>query len=326
MRRTAAQIAAAAIFELYPDIELLGGGDTSTGFFYDFYFPHPVHTHIIEEKMSQIVREKRAIRTLEMVPLSARELLKSQGHLKRAKEVANEQLVDVIQIGSFHDLSEGPHLKNTAELAAFKIEAEPTSDKRMRITGWCDRSKKDLKHFLKKFDVYKEPELIGEGRGYWRNGIWMAGGLEFKEKLIQFLKKSLFQGALEISGPLGVDRMALHASLNLQKVAEIWAPDPHETHLQISFFSVGEAEFISSLHLIGKTLTILGFNQKCVPGGLGTDFVVVDQLDRSHSLVRVKKRVKKGGDLIDFKIEANLEKILLQMIENNLEFRKLENQ
>src|SRR3990167_776706 len=141
LKRTAAEIAAAAVYELYPDVELLGGEATAIGFFYDFVFPHPIHLHIIEEKMKQIVREKRVIRTLVMVPFSASELLKSQGHYAQAEKLSGEELVEVIQIDSFHGLSKGPHLNNTVELTAFKIKVESLPEKRMRIIGWCHRSK-----------------------------------------------------------------------------------------------------------------------------------------------------------------------------------------
>jgi hypothetical protein len=59
-----------------------------------------------------------------------RELLKKEGHLHRADEIGDEALVELIQIDSFYDLSTGPHLKNTAELASFKIEIEDLGEKR----------------------------------------------------------------------------------------------------------------------------------------------------------------------------------------------------
>ena len=83
IRNTAAQIASAAVFELFPSIRFLAVQEISWGFSCEMIFPHPVHPELhfqIEEKMRQIVREKREIRDLEMVPFSARELLKSRGN------------------------------------------------------------------------------------------------------------------------------------------------------------------------------------------------------------------------------------------------------
>lgn len=327
LRRTAAEIAAAAVYELYPDVHLLGGGDTPTGFFYEFYFPHPIHVHIIEEKIKQIVREKRPIRTLDMVAFSAAELLKSQGHLTRSEELSMvEGLVELIQIGNFHDLCPGPHLKNTAELAAFKIVAEPLPENGMRINGWCEKSKIELKQFLKRLDEYNEPDRLGEQMGLWKGEIWLPPGLKMRRELIQFLKKMWFAGATEVSGPETADRMELHRSLGLPKVAEIWTSGVQETHMQISFFGQAEGEFISLLQLIGKTLTILGFDHSIVPIGRETDYLVVDGLGRSHPLVHVKRVSRKGSSAVDFCITAVVEKILFQMLEKNLMMVELENQ
>lgn len=323
LRRTAAEISALAVYELYPDILLLKGGETATGFYYEFYFPHPIHGEVIEERMRYIIKERRPIRTLEMVPFSASELLKSQKVFTRFEELEDEELVELIQIGNFYDLSPGPHLKNTAEVAAFKIKVEPLPEKGMRITGWCHQSKDELKKFLKQLDCYEDPVLIGERMGLWKGDIWLPPGIRMRQKLIDFLKARWFVGALEVSGPPGVDRMELHRSLKEPKVAEVWG---QETHMQISFFSKLEEEFISSLQSIGKTLTILGFDHSHVPGGTGTDYVVVDGLGRNCPLVHVKKISRKGSAAFDFYITATVEDILRQMLEKNLMMVELENQ
>lgn len=315
MRRTAAEIAAAAVYEIYPNVELWGGGITSTGFFYDFYFPHPIHAHLIEERMRQIVKEKRPIRTLEMVAFSAGELLKKEGHTARAEEL-EEGLVEIIQIGSFHDLSPGPHLKNTAELAAFKISVEALPEKGMRVVGCCHTSKDELKQFLKKVDNYTEPQLRGEKMGLWKGEIWLPQGLKRRQQLIHFLKEQWFDGALEISGPLEGDRSAMHRSLGKPKVAEVL---PREKGIQVSFFGKPEQEVISSLQSIGKTLTILGFDHSTESLGRGTDFLVEDELGRKWPVVQVKRISRNGSPAVDFYFIAEVEQILALLLEKNLQ-------
>ena len=292
LRRTAAEIAAAAVFEMFPQVELLGGRETTAGFSYDIYFPHPVHPDtlpLIEEKIRQIVRERRPIKTLEMVAFSASELLKSKGHLQRAAELEGvEGLLELIQIGSFCDLCPGPHLKNTAELGAFKLlSIESLEDKVIRIQGAAAFSKPDLKDFLKKLQVYEDQshKRLGESAGFWTlvDGriVWQAFGLKLKQAVTDFLKKSFFNGFEEISGSLSWDREALHREMAAKKgfpchLAEIWtclneAWDPdlglfqseEETHVQTSSFCKTDQlrqGIISSLQTIGKTLNILGFN------------------------------------------------------------------
>ncbi len=305
LRRSAAEIAAAAVFELYPDVELLSSGPTAVGFSCEFLFPHPVHTHIIEEKMRQIVREKRVLRTLEMVPFSASELLKSKGLHSQASELDEaDGLVEVVQIGEFHNLSPGPHIKNTAELAAFKIEASALPDQKMSITGWCHNSKEALKQFLKQLATHVEPAQIGEGMGLWKGDVWLPKGLELREKLVQFLKREWFNGAYQISAPLDADPFKTHRLQGQNKVAEICQKGHRDTEMRISFF----AEMNSCLHLIGKTLTILGFDHSTIPMG----FAVEDGIGRERLLVRVEKGAK-GCMVI-----AYVEQILDQMLEKNL--------
>lgn len=312
MRRTAAEVAAAAVFELYPGVELLGGGPTSVGFFYEFVFPHPVHLHVIEEKMRQIVREKRAIRNLEMVPFSASELLRAKGLQARARELSGVGgLVEVIQMGDFYDLSSGEHLRNTFELAAFKITARILSEKRMEISGWCHHSKEELKQFLKRLDRYIPSIQIGEAMGLWRGNVWLDSGLKLREKLIQFLKKDWFEGACQISSPLGADLFEVHRSQHQAKVAEVCYKGHQSTEICVSFFK----EMKSCLHLIGKTLTILGFDHSVAPTG----FLVEDEIGGKQILVHVEQR--RHGCMI----VAYVERILDRMLEKNL-WVKLENQ
>lgn len=318
LRRTTAEIAAAAVYELYPDIELLEGGETSTGFFYDFYFPHPIHHHLIEEKMRQIVKEKRPIYTLEMVPFSARELLKKEGHLARIEAMADDGLVEIIRIGDFYDLSSGPHLRNTAEIAAFKIFSKELPEKGLRIEGYCDRSKADLKEYLKKIEAYVEPTILGERMGLWKGDIWLSEGLKKRALLTQFLKGEWFDGAYEISGPLVADRLELHRGIGKEKIGEIWQENPHETHIQVSFLNKGEGQVNSCLHSIGKTLTILGFDHSTVSKGSETDYVVLDKLGRSRPLVQMRVVSKKGSNTKDIFFTTVVERIFSLLLEKDL--------
>jgi threonyl-tRNA synthetase len=281
LRRTAAEITAAALFELYPNIELWGGEETPTGFFYDFYFPHSVHPEtlsLIEEKIRQIVREKREIRTLEMVPFSARELLRAKGNGRFEElDVAEKGLIELIQIGAFHDLCLGPHLKNTAEAAAIKLlEIELLDGKGIRITGSAHISKQALKEFLKKVKDYEEncSSKVGERMGLWKvlaneEKVTLAKGIEMKRRVLDFLKKQLFQGATEVSFEGRGERISKHLEIAKPDtcLAESWIFEmdgQEELKIQISSFrkkrdSLRE-DLNSCLQSIGKTLIILGFH------------------------------------------------------------------
>lgn len=357
LRRTAAEIAAAAVYEMFPDVELLGGGETPTGFSYSLRFPHPINPDtlsLIEERMRQIVREKRPIRTLEMVPFSASELLKRDGHRFRAEELEGlEGLVDVIQIGSFHDLSEGPHLKNTAEAAAFKLlSIDSPSPGEILLTGSAHFSKEQLKEFLKKIAAYKDPEKIGEERGLWlrldEGVVWLEKGLELKKKLSDFWQKKLFSNALPISGPEKIENSVARRLKRLPLQIFNAGREP----LQINSYFPGdqiESAIISSLQLVDEILKILGFSYRLYwakrkkgskvaraleklkweaetetqerheMGALGIQFRIEDEIGRNWTVVQMREI--KESSLEGFLVAISVEKILSLLIEKKLDIR-----
>lgn len=324
-KNTAAAIAAAAIFETFPEIQLLGGGGDHLGFFYDFDFPHPVHPEtlsLIEEKMRQIVRERREIRLLEMVPFTARELLLSQGHETQAEKLTSSRgLVQIVQIGSFHDLSPGPHLKNSHQLAAFKLTSFSPHSHSVRLTGFAYPTKEELQTFLRRFKDYQQRrhEQVGEIQNFWKietcgenqEIIWLGKGLMFRHQLIQ----KLLPGVEQICAPAPVDRFALAHSLG-KPVAEVGTPacllpsdaglygHPPSVHIFLS-------DPISLLHSIEKTLNILGLEHK------------EDLLGRQWPVLATEK-VKKG-----FIVSLSVERIIGFLLETNtltLERLAIENQ
>ena len=289
LNRTAAEVAAAAFTEMFPGIELLGGKRTSLGFSFDFLCcsPPPSEVEILlEERMRQIVREKRSIRVLEMVPFSARELLLKEGHAARAEEVSGEGLVEIVQIGGFHNLSSGPHLASTADLGAFKLwPMENAGAGLYRLSGCAFPSKEELKQFLKKLRGYPEVSHHREGlkKSLWRlldgRVVWLPAGLKMQRELIELLRVHLFDGALEVSMGSGADRVSGHFRLAQDmgkgEVAEIYFEPRPSWDPERGLFAGGgggaarvtyivsdgnwEKKVISSLQRLGKTLNILGF-------------------------------------------------------------------
>jgi alanyl-tRNA synthetase len=294
LNRTAAEVAAAAFLEKFPGVELLGGRRSSLGFSFDFRIAAPLPPEIeilIEEAMRQIVREKRPIRVLEMVPFSARELLLKEGHAARAEEAGGEGLVEVVQIGSYHNLSPGPHLSSTSGLAAFKLWPMKKIEVGVyRLSGCAFPTKEELKQFLKDWRDYPEKshERAGLKKSLWRllgaQVVWLPGGQALRKGVVETVRANLFHGALEVNmdAPAGADRTNLYKSIGKETGAEAigeiygepsasWDP---ETGL---FAGAGgtriclalgvlpgdwEKKITSSLQLTGKTLNLLGFQHR----------------------------------------------------------------
>lgn len=278
LRNSASIVLAASVFESFPNVKLLDGGVTHTGFYYDFIFPHSIHPELhlqIEEKMRGIVRERREIRILEMVAISAREFLKSKGHLEKAKKVDGMGLFQLVEMGHFIDLSDGEHVKNSAQIQNFKLfEPESFGDGVMRISGTAFETKEELKAFFKKWHVYskKRHEKVGFNRNYWKEFegdlVWLPAGLKAEADLISVLKENLYPGALEIriANPKTAELLSF---LNAEVIFEINSVTGDASLEDVGLFESAEGKeiqitislknVISSLQFIVKTLNILNF-------------------------------------------------------------------
>ena len=317
LNRTAAEIAAAALFELFPNITLLERGGTSVGFFCDFRFPHllpPGAEVLVEEKMRQIARERRPIRILEMVPLSAREFLikEKQGELAKTIDF-DDGLVEIFQMDSFVSLSSGPHLKNSNEISAFKLwPMEVLQKGSYRLTGCAFAKKEELKIFLKRVHAYKQEShlAIGERKNLVKvcgeSLVWLEDGIKGQGQLIETLKEHLFKNCLEIRLLSSGARIDLHASLAEEMKArplhlaevyqtpiESWSLETGLLDLdggdkiQISSYCLPQNlfdTFISSLQSVEKTLNILGFKCSLLLVGRGRSDKSVQKLLKILSL------------------------------------------
>lgn len=339
LNRTAAEVAAAAFYEKFPGVELLGGKRTSLGFSFDFLsaFPLPTEVEIlIEDQMRQIAREKRPIRVLEMVPFSARELLLKEGHAVRAEEVGGEGLVEVVQIGSFYNLSPGPHLPCTSHLHAFKLwPMEKIGDNVVRLSGCAFPTKEELKYFLKQLRIY--PEISHERAGFkkmlWRlldgQVVWLPAGLEMRRDVVETVRAHLFQGSLEVSLSGSANRLAAHSLLfkEMEKagIAEVyveplapWDPETglfsgeRGTQIRVSLGVVAanwKEKVISSLQLTAKTLNILGFKHCLRFSGRRRSGKGVQALFQALEFLGMEVEVlaeEPGGPRLDFLVGDHL--------------------
>lgn len=288
--RTAASTLAAAIFEVFPGSELLGGGETSTGFFYQFFSSYPLPPEslsMLEECMRGIVRENREIREMEMVACSAREFFEKEGHIAAAnalEELEPKELVSIIKIGDFANLMDGPFCSSVREVGAFKLmRLTCMGDSEYRVEGTAFATKEQLKNFLRLFSRYESNNhmQLGVNAGYWmgeeRHLIWTSLGLKMRALVIEFLKKSF--GSEELCAA-SLDALDLYGLKKVQKGGAFSACTIHEkaadpegdqgffeeqvqtTVCNTLYCKEKEMEELATslLQRIGKTLIILGFN------------------------------------------------------------------
>ncbi|MBS0604378.1 MAG: hypothetical protein JSS60_04985 [Verrucomicrobia bacterium] len=204
LNQTAAVLMAAAVTELFPGALLVGGQGTPDRFFYDFVFPFEFKNDflaLIEERMRLIVREKRDVRLLEMMPSNAAAMMRHRGQTLAAETLLNVEraVVEMCQIGQFSCYS--PYaFQDELAIPFFKLleafSLSPSENKRIRIVGAAALEKEDLKSIAKQpgissrshLSLASETEMFErlDDEGHW---IWRPQGEDLRQRLIQWWKE-----------------------------------------------------------------------------------------------------------------------------------------
>jgi hypothetical protein len=278
------RILAAALSEVLPNLLIEEAGIAFNGFYCDFSFSEPISSEILillEERIRQIIREKRLIRKMEMVPECASEFLKKNGQKRRAAQVfGQDQYVPMIQIGSFVDWCENVPFNHTGDAGIVRLIERISQGKgRFRIFGIAEVSKDALKSRLKHFQQFPlfDHEKRGAERQFWEiiegKRIWLAPGLEELRRLCGFWRKAFAAKALEVDGdeskyPLIAakrQKMCLmhFARLGVSQSSMRGLLDASGTLvLQINSFDGFGRDCISFLQILHQSLTILGFKYR----------------------------------------------------------------
>lgn len=281
LQTLASRLLAAALSECLPGLKILAVEEAFGGFYCDFYFPQPFSSEILiqlEERIRQIVRDKREIRKMEMVPYSAAEWLKKSGQIERAAQVlAQEGYVCIIQIGEFVDWCENSCGRHTGEAGILRLmNKEKIGKDCYRIFGMAAETKEELRSrtLLWKQFPQKDHENRGIDRGYWETiageRIWLATGLSARRKLEDLWRENFSPIALEVEG--GEDHYQAISEKNgkipvmqflscRQRSATVRGllDQDNSWALQVNSFGDNARECISFLQIAHHSLTILGF-------------------------------------------------------------------
>ncbi len=215
LKNSGAQVLAAAVLDVFPGTLLVDGRATKPGFYYDFIFQFPFKEEflvLIEEKMRKIVKEKREIKKLEMVPLSGSGYLKHKGQPLRAAvaERSDETLISLIQIGEHVDFQEFDFPEDTSFIGAFKLLQHEGVGAATRILGAAYATKEELKAALKQNMTFAplDHKKLGEelklfspvdDQGHW---MWLPKGETLRQMLLNLWKEECAKQNLQfISAP-----------------------------------------------------------------------------------------------------------------------------
>lgn len=231
LRQSAAEILACALLDLFPGTQLVRGGLTHYGFFYEAVFVKPINQNYIqqiEERIRALVTADLPVRAMTMMRQNAVDLLRHHGQHLRAEFVAqgNGQFVEVFQIDDFCDAAPSPYIETTKEAAAIKLLSVKVDDRydsesSTRIEGIVCFEKSELKKQVKLVEEAKKRDhrLLGPAHhlfsadtmlapGCW---LWQPRGTKLRNNLLQLWYREHESAGFEpVSSASLVDSSLMH--------------------------------------------------------------------------------------------------------------------
>ncbi len=176
VRHSAAHVMAHAVRDLWPEVKIAIGPAIEDGFYYDFDKPEPFtpdDLEKIEERMRQIVEEKRPFEYAEVTRAEAKQLFADEPYkLEILEGIADGEKVSTYTSGEFVDLCRGPHVPDTGHIKAFKLLSiagaywRGDSRRRMlqRIYGTAFETPEELAAYLERLEEAKKRDHRKLGR------------------------------------------------------------------------------------------------------------------------------------------------------------------
>ena len=163
IRRTAVEVLAYSVVDLFPGVQIIEGKVTDIGFHYDFLLEHPLTDEalpLIEERMRGVAKEQIPIETMDMMRENAMDFFKHHKQPLKIDEAANrpENIVQIWKMGTFYDLCYPPFGHDSSDAGMFKIFKIVSNNETgvVRISGTAFANKQDLKYFIKKQEAAKK--------------------------------------------------------------------------------------------------------------------------------------------------------------------------
>jgi len=128
MRHTASHVLAQAVVEVFPNAKLAIGPPIDDGFYYDFDLPRsltPEDLSDIEKRMRRIAKQGLPLTRSERSREDAVAYLASKDQpykVELVNDLPEGETISFYTQGDFTDLCRGPHVENTGEIGAFKLD------------------------------------------------------------------------------------------------------------------------------------------------------------------------------------------------------------
>ena len=219
-RFTAAEMLAYCVLDLFPGALLLEGDATKEGFFYDFVISQPIDDQIIsllEENFRTLSKSNSPIKILEMMRENAAQLFRHQKQSLKSELVARDEnnVVSVLKMGTFHDMTTAALLPSTDNLGSAKIlkiekipsEYDVYEGEIVRIQGILQSNPQALKKFIKLYDSHaevdhrllgKEMRLFAWDEAISKNLFWLPRGVQFLDELLNWWREAIIKQGFKI--------------------------------------------------------------------------------------------------------------------------------
>lgn len=212
MRHTLSHVLAAAVEELYPTVMFGIGPAIDEGFYYDIDFGKNKVSDTdlikIEQKMREIIAEDLEMTKENMSRTDALNWArenKQQYKIELIENLSESEEISFYNLGKrFKDLCRGPHIKNTAEIKAFKLvrvagaywQGDEKREMLTRIYGVAFETQAELNNFLerqeeakmrdhrklgKELELFCFSDLVGAGLP-----LFTPRGTELRELVVNY--------------------------------------------------------------------------------------------------------------------------------------------
>lgn len=212
MRHTLSHVLAAAVEELYPTVMFGIGPAIDEGFYYDIDFGENKISDTdlikIEQKMREIIAEDLEMTKENMSRTDALNWArenKQQYKIELIENLSESEEISFYNLGKrFKDLCRGPHIKNTAEIKAFKLvrvagaywQGDEKREMLTRIYGVAFETQAELNSFLerqeeakmrdhrklgKELELFCFSDLVGAGLP-----LFTPRGTELRELVVNY--------------------------------------------------------------------------------------------------------------------------------------------
>jgi threonyl-tRNA synthetase len=271
-RHSTAHLLAAAVTNLFPEVQCGIGPATDEGFFYDFVVPRPFvpeDLDAIEHKMRELASQDLVYERQMWPREEAKQFFAQRGELLKV-QLIDEKTEGQSEVScytikdkdTFVDFCVGPHVPSTGRLKGFKLlttsnaywKGDARNQPMQRIYGTAFFSDKELKAYLTQIEEAKKRDhrKLGHDLGLftfhqWAPGaaFWLDKGTTLYNTLANYMRGVLFPaGYVEVKTPLVFNKA-------------LWERSGHWKHYQGNMFlieSEGETMSVKPMNCPGHFL------------------------------------------------------------------------